>query len=105
MHYNALVERYEKLQKKSLLLQKQKEERLGKRDLIGGFILEFSKCKELLTGLINNFGLQQSIKLLCFRMEEYCLLLRMERKSRYRIYLMKLGTLHCCRVLFLFIMI
>ena len=48
-HYNALVERYEKLQKKSLLLQKQKSERLAKRDLIGGFILELSKCKELLT--------------------------------------------------------
>ena len=48
-HYNALVERYEKLQKKSFSLQKQKEERLAKRDLIGGFILELSKCKELLT--------------------------------------------------------
>ena len=48
-HYNALVERYKKLKKKSLSLQKQKEERLAKRDLIGGFILEFSKCKELLT--------------------------------------------------------
>ena len=49
-HYNALVERYEKLQKKSFSLQKQKEERLAKRDLIGGFILELSKCKELLIG-------------------------------------------------------
>ena len=49
-HYNALVERYEKLQKKSFSLQKQKEERLAKRDLIGGFILELAKCKELLTG-------------------------------------------------------
>ena len=49
-HYNALVERYEKLQKKSFSLQKQKEERLSKRDLIGGFILELAKCKELLTG-------------------------------------------------------
>ena len=48
-HYNALVERYEKLQKKSFSLQKQKEERLAKRDLIDGFILELSKCKELLT--------------------------------------------------------
>lgn len=48
-HYNALVERYDKLQKKSFSLQKQKEERLAKRDLIGGFILELSKCKELLT--------------------------------------------------------
>lgn len=48
-HYNALVERYEKLQKKSFSLQKQKEECLVKRDLIGGFILELSKCKELLT--------------------------------------------------------
>lgn len=48
-HYNALVERYEKLQKKSLSLQKQKEARLAKRDLIGGFILELFKCKELLT--------------------------------------------------------
>lgn len=48
-HYNALVERYEKLQKKSFSLQKQKEERLAKRDLIGRFILELSKCKELLT--------------------------------------------------------
>lgn len=47
--YNALVERYEKLQKKSFSLQKQKEECLAKRDLIGGFILELSKCKELLT--------------------------------------------------------
>lgn len=44
-----MVERYEKLQKKSFSLQKQKEERLAKRDLIGGFILELSKCKELLT--------------------------------------------------------
>ncbi len=42
-HYNALVERYEKLKKKSLSLQKQKEERLAKRDLIGEFILELSK--------------------------------------------------------------
>ncbi len=49
-HYNALVERYEKLQKKSFSLQKQKEECLAKRDLIGGFILELSKCKKLLTG-------------------------------------------------------
>lgn len=48
-HYNALVERYEKLQKKSISLQKQKEERLAKRDWIGGFILELSKCKKLLT--------------------------------------------------------
>lgn len=48
-HYNALVERYKKLKKKSLSLQKQKEKRLAKRDLIGGFILELSKCKELLT--------------------------------------------------------
>ena len=48
-HYNGLVERYEKLKKKSLSLQKQKEERLAKRDLIGGFILELSKCKKLLT--------------------------------------------------------
>ena len=47
-HYNAFVERYEKLQTKSLALQKQKEERLANRDLIGGFILELSKCKELL---------------------------------------------------------
>ena len=31
-------------------MQKQKEERLAKRDLIGGFIPELSKCKELLTG-------------------------------------------------------
>ena len=46
-HYNALVERYKKLKKKSLSLQKEK--RLVKRDLIGGFILELSKCKELLT--------------------------------------------------------
>ena len=48
-HYNVLVERYEKLKKKLLSLQKQKEERLAKRDQIGGFILELSKCKELLT--------------------------------------------------------
>lgn len=48
-HYNALVERYEKLQKKSFSLQKQKEECLAKRDLIGGFILELFRCKELLT--------------------------------------------------------
>ncbi len=47
-HYNAFVERYEKLQTKSLALQKQKEERLAKRDLIGGFILELTQCKELL---------------------------------------------------------
>lgn len=47
-HYNAFVKRYEKLKTKSLALQKQKEERLAKRDLIGGFILELSKCKELL---------------------------------------------------------
>ena len=48
-HYNALVERYEKLQKKSFSLQKQKEERLAKRDLIGGFMSEFAQRKELLT--------------------------------------------------------
>lgn len=48
-HYNGLVERYEKLQKKSFSLQKQKEERLAKCNLIGGFILELSRCKELLT--------------------------------------------------------
>lgn len=30
-------------------MQRQKEERLAKRDLIGRFILELSKCKELLT--------------------------------------------------------
>lgn len=48
-HYNGLVERYEKLQKKSISLQKQKEERFAKRDLIGGFISEFSRCKEMLT--------------------------------------------------------
>ena len=47
-HYNAFVERYEKLKKKSLALQKQQEERLSKRDLIGGFILELTQCKELL---------------------------------------------------------
>lgn len=48
-HYNALVERYEKLKTKSLALQKQKEGRLAKRDLIGGFMLELSQRKELLT--------------------------------------------------------
>lgn len=48
-HYNTLVERYEKLKTKSLALQKQKEERLSKRDLISGFMLELSKCDELMT--------------------------------------------------------
>lgn len=54
-HYNGLVERYERLQKKSISLQKQKEERLAKRDLIGGFISELSKCKELLTEFDEQF--------------------------------------------------
>lgn len=44
------MEQYEKLQKKSPSLQKQKEERIAKCDLIGAFILKLSKCKELLTG-------------------------------------------------------
>ena len=48
-HYNALVERYEKLKKKSLSLQQQKEKRLAKRDLIGGFMSELAQRKELLT--------------------------------------------------------
>ena len=47
-HYNAFVERYEKLQTKSLILQKQKEERLANRDLIGGFILELTQYNEML---------------------------------------------------------
>lgn len=67
MHYNALVERYEKLQKKSLLLQKQKEERLGKRDLIGGFILELSKCKELLTEFDEQFWIAAIDKVTVFQ--------------------------------------
>ena len=47
-HYNAFVEQYEKLKTKWLALQKQKEERLAKRDLIGGFILELTQYNELL---------------------------------------------------------
>ena len=48
-HYNALVERYEKAKAKAVSLQQQKEERLAKRDLIGGFISELAQRKELLT--------------------------------------------------------
>ncbi len=53
-HYNALVERYNKEKAKSICLQKQKEERLAKRDLIGGFTLELFKRKELLTEFDEN---------------------------------------------------
>lgn len=53
-HYNALVERYNKEKAKSLSLQKQKEERLAKRDLIGGFMIELTKHKELLTEFDEN---------------------------------------------------
>ncbi len=53
-HYNALVERYNREKAKSLSLQKQKEERLAKRDLIGGFMLELSRRKELLTEFDDN---------------------------------------------------
>lgn len=66
-HYNALVERYEKLQKKSLSLQKQKEERLAKRDLIGGFILKLSKCKELLTEFDEQFWIAAVDKVTVFQ--------------------------------------
>ena len=66
-HYNGLVERYEKLKKKSLLLQKQKEERLAKRDLIGGFILELSKCKELLTEFDEKLWVAAVDKVLVFQ--------------------------------------
>ena len=52
--YNALVERYNKEKAKSLFLQKQKEERLAKRDLIGEFMLELFKRKELLTEFYDN---------------------------------------------------
>ncbi len=67
MHYNALVERYEKLQKKSLLLQKQKEERLAKRDLIGGFILELSRCRELFTEFDEQFWIAAVDKVTVFQ--------------------------------------
>jgi len=67
MHYTALAERYEKLQKKSLLLQKQKEERLAKRDLIGGFILELSRCKELLTEFDEQFWIAAVDKVTVFQ--------------------------------------
>ncbi|MCM1508765.1 MAG: recombinase family protein [Ruminococcus flavefaciens] len=53
-HYNALVERYNKEKAKSLSLQKQKEERLAKREIIGGFITELSKRRELLTEFDDN---------------------------------------------------
>ncbi len=53
-HYNALVERYNREKTKSLSLQKQKDERLAKRDLIGGFMLELSRRKELLTEFDDN---------------------------------------------------
>lgn len=53
-HYNALVERYNKEKAKSISLQKQKEERLAKRDLIGEFMIELSKRKELLTEFDEN---------------------------------------------------
>jgi len=66
-HYTALVERYEKLQKKSLSLQKQKEERLAKRDLIGGFILELSKCKELLMEFDEQFWIAAVDKVTVFQ--------------------------------------
>lgn len=49
VHYNALVERYEKAKAKAVSLQQQKEERLAKRDLIGGFMSELVQRKELLT--------------------------------------------------------
>ena len=65
-HYTALVERYEKLQKKSLSLQKQKEERLAKRDLIGGFILELSKCRELMTEFDEQFWIAAVDKVTVF---------------------------------------
>ena len=48
-HYNALMERYEKAKAKAVSLQQKKEERLAKRDLIGGFISELAHRKELLT--------------------------------------------------------
>ena len=67
MHYTALVERYEKLQKKSLSLQKQKEERLAKRDLIGGFILELSRCRELLTEFDEQFWIAAVDKVTVFQ--------------------------------------
>jgi len=66
MHYTALAERYEKLQKKSLSLQKQKEERLAKRDLIGGFILELSKCRELMTEFDEQFWIAAVDKVTVF---------------------------------------
>ena len=64
-HYNALVERYKKLKKKSLSLQKEK--RLVKRDLIGGFILELSKCKELLTEFDEKLWVAAVDKVLVFQ--------------------------------------
>ena len=47
-HYNALVKRYEKAKAKAVSLQQQKEERLAKHDLIGGFMSELAQRKELL---------------------------------------------------------
>ena len=53
-HYNALVEQHNREKVKSLSLQKQKDERLAKRDLIGEFMLELSKRKELLAEFDDN---------------------------------------------------
>lgn len=43
------MERYEKAKAKAVSLQQKKEERLSKRDLIGGFMSELAQRKELLT--------------------------------------------------------
>jgi DNA invertase Pin-like site-specific DNA recombinase len=49
IRYNDLLARYEKEEKKLKILQKQKEERLAKRELIGGFMAELSTHKKILT--------------------------------------------------------
>lgn len=48
-------------------MQKQKEECLAKRDLIGGFILEISKCKELLTEFDEQFWIAAVDKVTVFQ--------------------------------------
>jgi hypothetical protein len=49
IRYNDLLARYEEEEKKLKILQKQKEERLAKRELIGGFMAELSTHKKILT--------------------------------------------------------
>lgn len=91
------MERYEKAKAKAVSLQQKKEERLAKRDLIGGFMSEFAHRKELLTEFDEKLWIALVEHVRYFRMGDWCLRFGTGRRLKYRIINQALCIIAECR--------